>query len=83
MCNCVYCRQEPDFAREQATRNNIDTAWERGYAAGKIDSVARYQIKRAIAQLEQAPGYEAQLNIPTVLIIKTVIIQLKAYLLEA
>ena len=53
MCNCVYCRQEPDYPREQANKSierKLNVAWERGYAKGNKE--ARYQIERAIAQLE-------------------------------
>lgn len=45
-----------------------------------MENQDRYQIKRAIAQLEEAPSYKHKLNIPTVHIIETVIAQLKAYL---
>ena len=67
MCNCVYCRQEPDYPREQHEQANrqadeicdgtectksADMAWDMGYAYGKKENEARYQIERAIAQLE-------------------------------
>ena len=44
------------------------------------NEIAKYQIKRAIAQLKEAPGYKHSLNIPTVNTIKAVIAQLQAFL---
>lgn len=69
MCDCIYCRQEPDHQREQATRDNIETAREMRYAAGKSDSTARYQIERALSHLKEGDEH-----------IEPVIAQLEAFL---
>ena len=40
----------------------------------------KYQIERAISKLKETPTYKHDLQIPTALIIKTVITELEAYL---
>ena len=70
MCSCVYCRQEPDYPREQHEQATKQ--------ANEDVTTARYQIERAIAQLETSV-YDGR---DYKLVTRSVIAQLKAYLAE-
>ena len=86
MCDCVYCRQEPDYPREKHEQANSFVDWERAArdattAANdylKERNEARYQIERAIAQLEEGQGVDYTVGT----IVDSVVAQLKAYLAE-
>ena len=79
MCDCIYYRQEPYYPREQANKaieRKLNVAWERGYAKGNKE--ARYQIERAIAQLEETHALDD--NYTNLGRVAAVVTQLKAYL---
>ena len=86
MCDCIYCRQEPDYPREQHEQANSFVDWERAArdattAANdylKERDKARYQIERAIAQLETANIEDLQE--PSAALIDSVVAQLTAFL---
>lgn len=70
LCGCVYCRQEPDHQREQQEEADRQ-------ADGDV-TTARYQIERAIAQLNEPliHNYAGEARQT----IESVIAQLEAYL---